>query len=153
MPMTTTNVWRASSKTMLATCGPRPQSTPGWTLLVSLGYMFVVRAHSAGGTWTLSTPNGCRRGTAGLVWARLWLVLVVGAMDADAQCTLCTGPWSSTGPVPCMVLSARCCATTGAVATLLVYAWLDSGYMFCVFTWVRYGRISHNFYVKAVLRS
>ena len=46
-----------------------------------------------------------------------------------------------TGPVPCMVLSARCCATTGAVATLLVHAWLDSGYMFCVFTWVRYGRI------------
>ena len=66
-PTTTTMVWRASSKMMLATCGPRPHSTPGWTLLVSLGYMFVVRAHSTGGTWTLSTPNGCRRGTAELV--------------------------------------------------------------------------------------
>ena len=95
--------------------------------------------------WTYRQPRAVYK-----YWARLWLVLVVGAMDADAQCTLCTGPWSSTGPVPCMVLSACCCATTGAVATLLVYAWLDSGYMFCVFTWVRYGRISHNFYVKAV---
>ena len=45
-------------------------------------------------------------------------------------------------------MSARCCATTGAVATLLVHAWLDSGYTFCVFSWVRYGRISHNFYVN-----
>ena len=28
--------------------------------------------------------------------------------------------------------------------TLLAHAWLDSGYIFCVFTWVRYGRISQN---------
>ena len=76
-----------------------------------------------------------------------------GYLVGDAQCTLCTGPWSSTGPVLGLVLSARCCATTGAVATLLEYTWLDSGYMFCVFTWVRYGRLSHNFYAKAVLRS
>ena len=41
--------------------------TLGWTLLVSLGYMFVVMAQSSGGTWTLSTPCGCRRGTAELV--------------------------------------------------------------------------------------
>ena len=40
----------------------------------------------------------------------------VGYLVGDAQCTLCTGPWGSTGPVLGMVLSACCCATTGAVA-------------------------------------
>ena len=70
----------------------------------------------------------------------------VGYLVGDAQCAQDRG-------VPQvqfldMVSSARCCATTGAVATLLAYAWLDSGYMFCVVTWVRCGRFSHNFYVK-----
>ena len=166
----------ASLCTMLAVSGPGLLRTLGWTLLVSLGYMFVVRAHSTGGTWTLSTPNGCRRGTAELVdlppaqggiqvlgsavvgaWQSMSLrscsacsssfSIVVGAMDVDAQCTLCTGPWSSTGPVP----------WHGVECPLLCnnqVPWrLDSGYMLCVFTWVRYGRISHNFHVKAVLRS
>ena len=47
----------ASLWTMLAVSGPGLLRTLGWTLLVGLGYMFVVRAHSTGGTWTLSTPG------------------------------------------------------------------------------------------------
>ena len=145
--LTTSVLWlmttNASLWTMLAVSGPGLLRTLGWTLLVSLGFMFVVRAHSAGGTFTLSTPNGCRRGTAelhkptaspGRSWQSMFLrscsacssssPIVVGAMDVDAQCTLCTGPWSSTGPVPwygvecpllcnnrCRCHSARVCLT------------------------------------------
>ena len=47
-----------------------------------------------------------------------------------AETVLCTGPWSSTGPVFGMVLSARCCATTDAVADsargCLVRQWIFS---------------------------
>ena len=82
---------------------------PSWSVL---GYMFVVPG--AFYWWNLDTqhnPNGCRRGTAKLVdlppaqgryistgLGRGWCSSV-GAMDADAQCTLCTGTvefhWSS----------------------------------------------------------
>ena len=57
---------KASSRTKLAMCGPGLPRILGWTLLVSLGYMFVVMAQYTGGTWTLSTRSGGRRGTAEL---------------------------------------------------------------------------------------
>ena len=58
---------KASSRTKLAMCGPGLPRTPCWTLLVRLGYVFVVMTQKTGGTWTLSTPSGGRRGTAELV--------------------------------------------------------------------------------------
>ena len=61
------------------------------------------------------------------------LDIPVGYLVGDAQCTMCTGPWSSTGPVFGMVLSARCCATTGAVAdsarVCLVRQWIHSAFL------------------------
>ena len=61
------------------------------------------------------------------------LDIPVGYLVGDAQCTLCTGPWSPTGPVFGTVLSARCCATTGAVADsargCLVRQWIHSAFL------------------------
>ena len=71
-----------------------------------------------------------------------------GHLVGDAQCTLCTGPWSSTGPVsgycverPLLCYNrcrGRLCSRMFGSTVLRLYL-------------VRYGRISHIFYVKAVL--
>ena len=52
---------QASLWTTLAASGP---GLPRTLFLDPLGQS---RLHSTGGTWTLSTPNGCRRGTAELM--------------------------------------------------------------------------------------
>ena len=60
----------------------------------------------------------------------------VGYLVGDAQCTLCRGPWSSTGPVPGYGVDVPVVVQRQVLwPTLLANAWLDSGYMFCVFTW------------------
>ena len=51
-----------------------------------------------------------------------------------AQCTLCRGPWSSTGPVPWYGVDVPVVVQQHVLwLTLLAHAWLDSGYIFCVY--------------------
>ena len=51
-----------------------------------------------------------------------------------AQCTLCGGLWSSTGPVPWYGVDVPVVVQRQVPwPTLLVHAWLDSGYLFCVY--------------------
>ena len=59
-----------ASRMMLATCGPGPPRTLGWTLIVSLGCTFVVVARCTGGTSTLSIPSGICRGNAEVAGVR-----------------------------------------------------------------------------------
>ena len=58
----------------------------------------------------------------------------VGYLVGDAQCTLCRGPWSSTGPVPGYGVDVPV-VVQRQVLWLSCECWFDSGYMFCVFTW------------------
>ena len=63
----------------------------------------------------------------------------------------CTGPWSSTGPGSwCGVVRSLLC-NNRCRCQFFSHTSFDSGYMFCVYL-VRFGRISHIFYVKAVVR-
>ena len=58
----------------------------------------------------------------------------VGYLVGDAQCTLCRGPWSSTGPVPGYGVDVPVVVQRQVPwLTLLVRAWPDSGYIFCVY--------------------
>ena len=72
------------------------------------------------------------------------LDIPVGYLVGDAQCTLRTGPWSSTGPgswygvdVPVVVQQQV------PWPTLLADAWFDSGYIFCVSTWWLWKNFTH----------
>ena len=62
-----------------------------------------------------------------------WWIFQLVCVGA-AQCTLCRGPWSSTGPVPwCGVDVPVVVQRQVPWPTLLVNAWLHSGYIFCVY--------------------
>ena len=54
----------------------------------------------------------------------------VGYLVGDAQCTLCRGPWSSTGPVPGYGVDVPV-VVQRQVLWLSCECWFDSGYMFC----------------------
>ena len=70
-----------------------------------------------------------------------------------AQCILCRGPWCSTGPLPGDGVDVPVVVQRQVPwLTLLARAWLDSGYIFCVYQGA-FWRISHIFYVNVVLRS
>ena len=120
---------QASVWTMLAASGPGLPRTLFWTLLVSLGSILLVEpghsAHPMAAAVGQLSWWACRQPRAGLqalgsavvgAWQSMFLrscsacssrsPIVVGALDVDAQCTLRTGPWSSTGPVPCCGVSA-----------------------------------------------
>ena len=81
------------------------------------------------------------------------LDIPVGYLVGGAQCTLCTGPWSSTGPVSwygverSLLCNNRC---RGRLCSRMLGSTMDT---LSAFYLVRYGRVSHIFYVKAVLRT
>ena len=79
------------------------------------------------------------------------LGFLVGYVVGDAQSTLCRGLWSSTGPVlwygverP-LLCNNRC---RGRLCSRMLGSTVDT---FLRLFLVRYGRLSHFFYVKAVL--
>ena len=61
-----------------------------------------------------------------------------------AQCALCRGPWSSTGPVPRYGVDVPVVVQRQVPwPTLLAHAWLDSGYIFCVYLGAFWTNFTH----------
>ena len=96
--------------------------------------------------WSSSPCRTCS-GTCLVHFLDRVMDIPVGYFVGDAQCTLCRGPWSSTGPGSwygverLLLCNNRCCGRLSS--RMLVRQWIH----FLRLYLVGYGRISHIFYV------
>ena len=125
----------ASLWTMLAVSGPGLLRTLGWTLLVGLGYMFVVRAHSTGGTWTLRPTYEDEGYCEGVCAARLVALCPMQQLSSVSPlpllpssfrlcfCCACCLLWVSPSlSLPSSLLSFKCTIA----CTMLTATWFSS---------------------------